>query len=103
MVNFFNNKVRGSREDFDFLKRQESNDYSKIEQAPNLPTGIEIRNLLKKFDSYAAVNGLTVDIYEGQITALLGHNGAGKTTTMSILTGKNNKKVYKIRLGFKNL
>ena len=26
-------------------------------------------------------------MYEGQITALLGHNGAGKTTTMSVLTG----------------
>ena len=26
-------------------------------------------------------------MYEGQITALLGHNGAGKTTTMSMLTG----------------
>ena len=26
-------------------------------------------------------------MYEGQITALLGHNGAGKTTTISMLTG----------------
>lgn len=30
-----------------------------------------------------------MDLYKGQITALLGHNGAGKTTLMSILTGKN--------------
>lgn len=30
---------------------------------------------------------LTLKMYKGQITALLGHNGAGKTTTMSILTG----------------
>ncbi|VDO77229.1 unnamed protein product [Schistosoma mattheei] len=28
-----------------------------------------------------------MNIYEGQITVLLGHNGAGKTTTLSILTG----------------
>ena len=34
-----------------------------------------------------AVNGLSLNMYEGQITALLGHNGAGKTTTMSMLTG----------------
>lgn len=34
-----------------------------------------------------AVCGMTLDMYEGQITALLGHNGAGKTTTMSMLTG----------------
>lgn len=30
---------------------------------------------------------LSLRMYEGQVTALLGHNGAGKSTTMSILTG----------------
>lgn len=30
-----------------------------------------------------------MDLYKGQITALLGHNGAGKTTLMSILTGRS--------------
>ena len=35
-----------------------------------------------------AVSGMTLDMYDGQITALLGHNGAGKTTTMSMLTGE---------------
>ena len=34
-----------------------------------------------------AVDSLNLNMYEGQITALLGHNGAGKTTTISILTG----------------
>ena len=34
-----------------------------------------------------AVDGLSLKIFKGQITALLGHNGAGKTTTISILTG----------------
>jgi len=33
------------------------------------------------------VNKLSIDMYEGDITALLGHNGAGKTTTMFMLTG----------------
>ena len=41
-----------------------------------------------------AVAGMTLNMYEGQITALLGHNGAGKTTTMSMLTGEH------ITLGF---
>lgn len=36
---------------------------------------------------HAAVDRLNLNIYENQITALLGHNGAGKTTTMSILIG----------------
>ena len=35
-----------------------------------------------------AVAGTTLNMYEGQITALLGHNGAGKTTTMNMLTGR---------------
>uniref|UniRef100_A0A183SG01 ABC transporter domain-containing protein n=1 Tax=Schistocephalus solidus TaxID=70667 RepID=A0A183SG01_SCHSO len=34
-----------------------------------------------------ALTNVTMGIYEGQITVLLGHNGAGKTTLMSILTG----------------
>ena len=38
-----------------------------------------------------AVAGTYLDMYEGQITALLGHNGAGKTTTMSMLTGDKSK------------
>ena len=37
--------------------------------------------------SKVAVDGLSLQMYKGQITALLGHNGAGKTTTISILTG----------------
>lgn len=39
-----------------------------------------------------AVKGVNLNIYKGEITALLGHNGAGKTTTMSILTGENDTK-----------
>ena len=30
---------------------------------------------------------MSLDIYEGQITCLLGHNGAGKTTLINTLTG----------------
>lgn len=36
-----------------------------------------------------AVRDLTLNMFEGQITVLLGHNGAGKTTTLSMLTGEN--------------
>ena len=46
-----------------------------------------VRGLVKKFDEKVAVDGLNLDIYEGQIFGLLGHNGAGKTTTISMLTG----------------
>ena len=46
-----------------------------------------IRNLTKIFDGKKAVDELSLDIYQGEITALLGHNGAGKTTTISMLSG----------------
>ncbi|XP_058456304.1 phospholipid-transporting ATPase ABCA3-like [Malaya genurostris] len=50
--------------------------------------GIQIRHLRKVFNkTKTAVNGLSMSMFEGQITVLLGHNGAGKTTTMSMLTG----------------
>jgi ATP-binding cassette subfamily A (ABC1) protein 3 len=68
---------------------------TRFENPPsNLCVGIKIQNLYKVFHSLGgfnkkvAVDGLSLDIYGGEITALLGHNGAGKTTTMSILTGK---------------
>ncbi|NXT90813.1 ABCA1 protein, partial [Anhinga rufa] len=61
-----------------------------VEEPPaQLQPGVSIRNLVKVYrnSSRVAVNGLSLDFYEGQITSFLGHNGAGKTTTMSILTG----------------
>ncbi|XP_015507336.1 phospholipid-transporting ATPase ABCA7 isoform X1 [Parus major] len=61
-----------------------------VEEPPaELQPGVSIRNLVKVYggSGRAAVNGLSLDFYEGQITSFLGHNGAGKTTTMSILTG----------------
>ncbi|CAH0387824.1 unnamed protein product [Bemisia tabaci] len=53
----------------------------------NLKPGIQVRGLTKSFQKFVAVNNISVNFYEGEITALLGHNGAGKTTTMSMLTG----------------
>lgn len=49
--------------------------------------GVQIQGLMKVFGSKVAVNNLNLNMFEGQITVLLGHNGAGKTTTMSMLTG----------------
>ncbi|XP_077992841.1 ATP-binding cassette sub-family A member 2-like [Glandiceps talaboti] len=51
--------------------------------------GVQIKRLVKLYEKgkLKAVNDLSLNLYEDQITALLGHNGAGKTTIMSILTG----------------
>ncbi|XP_072798873.1 phospholipid-transporting ATPase ABCA3-like isoform X2 [Vicugna pacos] len=57
----------------------------------DLVAGIRIQHLYKEFTlqnmTTVAVQDLSLNMYEGQITVLLGHNGAGKTTTLSILTG----------------
>lgn len=49
--------------------------------------GIQVCELRKVYGKKVAVNNLTLNMYEDQITVLLGHNGAGKSTTMSMLTG----------------
>ncbi|XP_012588530.1 PREDICTED: ATP-binding cassette sub-family A member 9 isoform X2 [Condylura cristata] len=53
---------------------------------------IRIKNLKKEYEKgkhekVEALKGLAFDIYEGQITAILGHSGAGKTTLLNILSG----------------
>uniref|UniRef100_A0A2C9K2I2 ABC transporter domain-containing protein n=1 Tax=Biomphalaria glabrata TaxID=6526 RepID=A0A2C9K2I2_BIOGL len=53
----------------------------------NLTPGIQIRGLIKVFDRKVVVAGIDLDLFEDQITVLLGHNGAGKTTTINMLTG----------------
>lgn len=55
--------------------------------APNLVKAVSIRHLKKTFGDFNAVDDLDLDIFEGQIFALLGHNGAGKSTTINMLTG----------------
>lgn len=48
---------------------------------------VSIRSLVKRFGSFTAVNGLSLDIPAGCLFALLGPNGAGKTTTIKLLMG----------------
>ena len=48
---------------------------------------IRAQQLTKRFGDFTAVSGLSLEVAEGEILALLGHNGAGKTTTVRMLTG----------------
>lgn len=48
---------------------------------------LEGRDLLKRFRHHRAVDGLTVEFHQGEVTGLLGPNGAGKTTTLYLLAG----------------
>lgn len=47
---------------------------------------VKVENLKKTFGTFTAVNGISFEVYKGEIFGLLGPNGAGKTTTMNMLT-----------------
>jgi len=47
---------------------------------------LETKGLTKKFGTLTAVNGIDLQVKEGEIFGFLGPNGAGKTTTISMLT-----------------
>ncbi len=47
---------------------------------------IEIKGLTKRYRDVVAVDGLDLNIHEGELFALLGVNGAGKSTTVNMLS-----------------
>jgi ABC-2 type transport system ATP-binding protein len=59
-----------------------------IENRPS-ELAIEVRGLIKRYGTLAAVNGLDLEMRRGECFGLLGPNGAGKTTTIEILEGLN--------------
>lgn len=48
---------------------------------------VEIKNLIKTFDSTTAINDLSLVIEKGKITGLIGADGAGKTTLIRLVIG----------------
>jgi lipopolysaccharide export system ATP-binding protein len=58
---------------------------------------LRTENLLKKYKSRTVVNGVSVQVEQGEIVGLLGPNGAGKTTTFYMAVGlikPNNGKIF---------
>lgn len=48
---------------------------------------IKTRDLVKRYKDVVAVDGLDLDVKEGELFSLLGVNGAGKTTTVKMISG----------------
>jgi ABC-2 type transport system ATP-binding protein len=53
-----------------------------------MPTEIEACNLVKRYGTLTAVDGISLSIYRGDFFGLLGPNGSGKTTIVKMLTGQ---------------
>jgi ribose transport system ATP-binding protein len=48
---------------------------------------LSLRGIEKSFDTNVVLSGIDLDVYEGELVALLGENGAGKSTMSSIIAG----------------
>ena len=55
-------------------------------QAGRVPL-VELRDIRVAFGGLHAVDGVTVDLYPGEVVALVGGNGAGKSTLIHTLSG----------------
>lgn len=60
---------------------------------------VEMIDIEKHFGGVHAVNGVSLDLYPGEVVGVLGHNGAGKSCLMRILSGAMAPSKGAIRVG----
>ena len=67
----------------------------KVKTQPSLPSGpaasasprLTLSGISKSFPGVRALHNVSLSLYPGQVTALIGENGAGKSTLVKIMTG----------------
>ena len=64
-----------------------SENIGKVWTDPAAKPFIRIENVTKKFNDFVAVQNVSLDIYKGELFALLGGSGCGKTTLLRMLSG----------------
>ncbi len=63
------------------------------------PAAVSVTGLWKRYDTTAAVCGVSFEVAKGQIFGLLGANGAGKTTTLECILGLRQPDSGSIQIG----
>ncbi len=56
------------------------------EVAADAPNAIEVKNIVKRYGEFTAVDDVSFAVKEGEIFGLLGPNGAGKSTLIRMMT-----------------
>lgn len=62
---------------------------------------LTLEGISKSFPGVKALNGVSLDLYPGEVTALIGENGAGKSTLVKVLTGIYQPEEGEIRISGK--
>lgn len=63
-----------------------------------MSTGIQIRQMTKRFGDLTAVNAVDLDIADGEVLCLLGPSGCGKTTTLRMVAGLEDVSEGEVRI-----
>lgn len=52
-----------------------------------MPSRLDLRSVTRRFGGLTAVDGIDLDVADGEVVSLIGPNGAGKTTLFNLITG----------------
>ncbi|GLQ75967.1 ATP-binding cassette domain-containing protein [Vibrio penaeicida] len=66
---------------------QKQSNQTELDSKEGIQPILSLRNVSKNFGAVAALTNIDLDVYPGEVVALVGDNGAGKSTLIKILAG----------------